>query len=117
MTFIQTSRCTGGCCENFCVSPDMDPGEWRKRFLYGLTVPEQPEHFVYLGWSPPWKEFSGHRYKCTWLTPSGDCAHYDERPNMCRTYPDEATTNGACSREGCTRRGYWATGCRGKGLM
>ena len=40
----------------------------------------------------------GYYYDCRHLQPNGDCAIYEDRPTMCRNYPNGV----ACSRVGCT---------------
>lgn len=40
----------------------------------------------------------GHYYDCRHLQPSGDCAIYESRPQMCRDYPK----GGQCDKAGCT---------------
>jgi Fe-S-cluster containining protein len=37
-------------------------------------------------------------YDCRHLQPNGDCRIYDNRPRMCRTYPNGKP----CARQGCT---------------
>ena len=45
---------------------------------------------------------AGFYYRCKNLSPGGDCAIYDSRPDMCRGFPDYH--DGVCQYADCTRR-------------
>lgn len=57
------------------------------------------EMVIYLG-AQELVGVSTHRYTCKHFT-GRDCAIYDDRPMMCRTYQE----GGPCEFPGCTMRG------------
>ena len=106
------SRCYGQCCRSFRLS--WSPQTFQRRGVSGLSGDEFnvaamviPLGFFKVGAVLPTGELSsgGWYYDCKNLQPNGDCGIYEDRPAMCRNFPNGT----ACSRINCT---YTETGCR-----
>lgn len=91
-----TSRCTGGCCRKFTINKS--PGELAAQAAGGDADAAKIRDLLKLhSYSDDGETFL-LRYDCKALLPNGDCSIYNERPDMCRRYPDGFQ----CSVEGCT---------------
>ena len=116
-------RCSGHCCKAF-ILPWLSPDEIKneKKFYHrdaeGLKILNM---IIYLGNDPinfpqaarkviPIGNFkptpNAHYYTCKHhCNITGNCLIYNDRPKMCRTFPDQETNwKGACGFRGCTKR-------------
>jgi Fe-S-cluster containining protein len=118
-------RCSGHCCKSF-ILPWLAPDqiEHKREFYKDDSEAQQVLNMViYLGNDPnkfpesakkvlssnhfKHKEYSNtHYYTCKHhCNITGNCLIYDDRPKMCRTFPDQDTDwKGACGFSGCTKR-------------
>lgn len=124
-----SKRCTGHCCKSFIlpwISPDTFERE-RLKYKDNEDISKIFDMVIYLGNDPnqlpeiakkiipidnlknynPDAYKKSHYYTCKWHdTLTGNCTNYENRPNMCRIFPDIADTNlnGSCEFNGCTKR-------------
>jgi Fe-S-cluster containining protein len=110
---VSQDRCTGGCCKEFYMQSSLEElkrdydrhmaGEDHRfdeiEIIYPMLICQDE-----LGDSDgnPLGSRSGHRYSCKNLLPNGDCGIYENRPHMCRQFPN----NKECGRSDCT----WSLG-------
>lgn len=91
-------RCTGHCCKGFALEysyseiqsdyqtwlqNSQGPGGDKKSKIPQVEI--IAPMLIPLGGSPKYKEFT---YTCKNLDPSGDCRIYQDRPQMCRDFPE-----------------------------
>lgn len=75
----------------------------KKALLMGMRGDEMYEGSIRMGVDPV-PHYRGddprgqHWYGCRHIQLNGDCGNYENRPSMCRSYPDGR----ACNFEGCT---------------
>lgn len=98
-----SSRCTGHCCQAFTLSESYD---YLKAHAGNVTDGIQIATMVIpLGkWSYnpiTFREYNEplELFTCKNLVNHRDCAIYEDRPAMCRTYPDSGTCEYPC----CTK--------------
>lgn len=88
-------RCTGHCCDGFTLN--QSPGK-----LAALAAGGDADAAKIIGLIRVKSYGEGNRfllrYRCKALLANGDCGVYEERPEMCRRYPD----GGECRVAGCT---------------
>ena len=104
-------RCTGHCCKRFHIGgwTYQELGLAFEAFLagrnlvyldngggFGRRMPEDVE-VIYPMIVPLPQDPPGF-YTCRHLQANGDCGNYDDRPEMCRSYPYER----ACGFQDCT---------------
>ena len=114
------SRCVGHCCKCFALGLTPDELEMQKvlgdpesDMIFGMIMPLGP-----MTNSEAWKISGGvkeeflsseekynpdhiaERYTCKHLLPNGDCDNYENRPQMCRQYPDYGR-GGLCEYKEC----------------
>lgn len=101
MVRSMTDRCTGHCCRRFTL-PFTPTGilQRRSQMEDGDLVADM---VIPIGFScdAPSGEVLGEPcwwYTCCHLLPSGDCAIYESRPEVCRSYP----YGSPCKYPGCT---------------
>lgn len=97
------SRCTGHCCKSFWLP--ISPIEFsflEKKVKLGKPIKWNLEEFKKVSQMVVFQrphEKGGYRYTCKYFNKeSGNCANYENRPNMCRDYP----YGNKCKYRGCT---------------
>lgn len=103
---MEESRCTGHCCRSFYLpftpeeladiddSTHIDGSKIAAMAIPVAPVGQRPHGLAFPMIDPP---VVGHYYTCRHLI-GNDCSIYDERPRMCRTYPEGQK----CNYKGCT---------------
>jgi Fe-S-cluster containining protein len=106
-------RCTGHCCRAFSIGghagltaryekalavPEGERSQWDKECidLFRILVPLPAKTIEYgsnpyepaVGWSHGHRAEDGRMHTCKNLLENGDCGDYENRPSMCRSYPD-----------------------------
>lgn len=102
MTHSMPSQCTGACCVAFPLStswarlidrwPYYEDGDLIANMLQALTPEDAADRRAQHGAAPiPDVDLERDHYGCRhWNTETRLCNAYDERPGMCRSYPDHA---------------------------
>lgn len=95
-------RCTGHCCRDITIN--VTPGQLAERVHRADEHGDQARlisSVLVYDRTFEWQDGTlGYLYQCRELLPSGDCAIYDRRPQMCRDY---ASDGQRCNRDGCTQ--------------
>jgi len=119
-------RCSGHCCKSFIlpwISPDQL--EYKRKFyknnedalkVLNMIIylgndpnkfPESAKKVIPLGnFKPSSDLYQNHYYTCKHhCNITGNCLIYNDRPEMCRVFPNNETDwKGACAFVGCTKR-------------
>jgi len=113
-------KCTGVCCKKFYVALDQETlkgyGEREGGDAHILE-----DMLVYTGESVEINQgtayqFTSWYYTCNrWDESTGRCTRYNERPDMCRNYPDYGRMAGTCEYCGAVDA-YDASAVPGKQL-
>lgn len=106
---VAEQRCTGHCCEGFRVGAGVPEREWlpedwrlfwlaRAKRLPDVLTPDQKRLYRMLIYQSE-NDKGDAIYGCWNFDPeTRDCRIYEDRPPMCRKYPE-----GACGYTECTK--------------
>lgn len=110
------SRCTGHCCRAFTIGDKLTYAELKVKYEKSVNgeskLPALEEIFPYLidlgmkTHNPGGEKIDQptQYFTCRNLSADGNCEIYEQRPQICRNYPELTTPDGQCEFPGCTRQ-------------
>jgi Fe-S-cluster containining protein len=90
---LSIQRCRGHCCKRFAIEHSFDALQadyalWQKNPAYA-KIPDVEKIAPMVIPIASSRKGEEHVYTCKHLQPNGDCGNYENRPQMCRDFPDQ----------------------------